>query len=343
MRIVDHVAKQGSKESREANLLTEPPPVIHAGDIAHGFYTIPKDSIGPVNYPWATPCFTECHVAWREADHFVNSHGEVFPNPNPCDISVQVLCYQEDRFREALQLAVIAGDPKHKISNYRLPEGTTLIVNMWPTFFVKGQLKRPPYMLTNFLRADGYVLESICVSPAAWRTEMEAKYGVQEVLNLTGSMKHIPFFVFSFANCRNVDLVDVTAVHAPAEKIRNRLRLPVIRSYTLKIKTKRRTQNGTDPQDVVEDESLLAHHLCRGSFAEYSAEKPLFGNPKNVGRFWRPPHVRGDKKNGQILKHYAIDGGGKDEEATERGAVAGNGSARGGSVAEGSPAESTGC
>jgi hypothetical protein len=45
-------------------------------------------------------------------------------------------------------------------------------------------------------------------------------------------------------------------------------------------------------------------HLCRGHFATYSPEAPLFG--KYVGRFWIPPHARGDRSRGMIEKDYKI-------------------------------------
>ena len=45
-------------------------------------------------------------------------------------------------------------------------------------------------------------------------------------------------------------------------------------------------------------------HLCRGHVREYTEEKPLFG--KLVGKYWIPPHVRGDKKQGMIKKDYQV-------------------------------------
>lgn len=48
-------------------------------------------------------------------------------------------------------------------------------------------------------------------------------------------------------------------------------------------------------------------HLCRGHFAEYGPEfnkGMLFG--KYSGRFYIPPHMKGDKKNGIVEKDYSI-------------------------------------
>jgi hypothetical protein len=48
-------------------------------------------------------------------------------------------------------------------------------------------------------------------------------------------------------------------------------------------------------------------HVCRGHFSEYGPEFGkglLFG--KYAGRFYIPPHVKGDKKNGVVEKDYVI-------------------------------------
>jgi hypothetical protein len=49
-----------------------------------------------------------------------------------------------------------------------------------------------------------------------------------------------------------------------------------------------------------------AMHIVRGNFATYTEEKPLFGNAKNVGRFFRPSHVRGDAKIGMKPASYEV-------------------------------------
>jgi hypothetical protein len=108
---------------------------------------------------------------------------------------------------------------------------------------------------------------------------------------------------FTFANCSNVKLEDVTEELQPEPKIRRRLRLPEVKRYTLNIAghvTRPSRDYDQGPQDV------MPFHLCRGHFATYTADRPLFGNPKLVGRFWHPPHTRGKKANGEIIKDYAI-------------------------------------
>ena len=47
-------------------------------------------------------------------------------------------------------------------------------------------------------------------------------------------------------------------------------------------------------------------HIVRGHFATYKEEKPLFGCPGNVGRFFRSSHVRGDASIGAKKSDYEV-------------------------------------
>jgi hypothetical protein len=47
-----------------------------------------------------------------------------------------------------------------------------------------------------------------------------------------------------------------------------------------------------------------ALHICRGHFATYSEDRPLFG--KYTGQFWKPSHVRGAAEFGLIQKDYNV-------------------------------------
>lgn len=126
------------------------------------------------------------------------------------------------------------------------------------------------------------------------------------VLGAVGWNLHIVAMAFTFANCANVKLEDVTEQEQPPEKIRRRLKLPCVKRYTLNIaghSTKPRREGPGEPQT-----GIMPFHLCRGHFATYTAEKPMFGNPKLVGRYWHPPHMKGREERGKIEKDYRIDG-----------------------------------
>jgi hypothetical protein len=51
-----------------------------------------------------------------------------------------------------------------------------------------------------------------------------------------------------------------------------------------------------------------ALHVCRGNYATYTEDKPLFG--RITGTVWRKSHTRGDAKNGVIVSDYKAKIGG---------------------------------
>lgn len=64
---------------------------------------------------------------------------------------------------------------------------------------------------------------------------------------------------------------------------------------------------GSKPGTPGEEIGIMPRHVCRGHFAEYGPEFGkglLFG--KYAGRFFVPPCVKGDKKNGVVEKDYMI-------------------------------------
>lgn len=67
---------------------------------------------------------------------------------------------------------------------------------------------------------------------------------------------------------------------------------------------------GAKPSEPGEEIGVMPRHVCRGHFAEYGPEFGkglLFG--KHAGRFYVPPHLRGDKKNGIVEKDYQVGRG----------------------------------
>src|SRR6266567_1480451 len=55
---------------------------------------------------------------------------------------------------------------------------------------------------------------------------------------------------------------------------------------------------------ISENGLARALHICRGHFAHYTAEKPLFG--KYTGTFYRPMHIRGTAEQGISVKDYRV-------------------------------------
>jgi hypothetical protein len=104
----------------------------------------------------------------------------------------------------------------------------------------------------------------------------------------------------SFCNCKNVVIVD-NHPHT-AKKILRRGDPPRVSYKTLQIEPIKRILE-TEGQALTHG---LNHalHICRGHFKTYSGDKKLFGRVE--GTFWWSPTVRGDKKNGEVIKDYKV-------------------------------------
>lgn len=111
-------------------------------------------------------------------------------------------------------------------------------------------------------------------------------------------------FSLSLLHCRNVEIRD-RPVSRQQRRMAERTGKPAITYKELVIDAFRR-QVRYETSQSGESEIKRALHICRGHFATYTDDNPLFG--RYTGTFWRPMHVRGDKAAGEIRKTYKIKG-----------------------------------
>jgi len=106
----------------------------------------------------------------------------------------------------------------------------------------------------------------------------------------------------SFMNCRNTTL---TACQPDATFNRERRKAvlhPFVRYHTINIEPMKavlKTEGSIEANGLKK-----AMHICRGHFAHYGEDKPLFGRPGAHGSYWHPSHVRGSAKQGVVLSDY---------------------------------------
>ena len=104
----------------------------------------------------------------------------------------------------------------------------------------------------------------------------------------------------SFLSCKNVLLEKVVPHKKIQRKRAKKGKSPLFSYHVLKLKnvSYKSGKNG--------EAGLWSNrvHLCRGHVREYTAENPLFG--KIVGKFWIPPHARGNRDLGVVQKDYAL-------------------------------------
>lgn len=110
---------------------------------------------------------------------------------------------------------------------------------------------------------------------------------------------------FAFCHCKNVSVVqDDLPAPGVLHKLKSNRHVPYVRWNSLRIgglgaarTVKRQDQDGGSIERAL--------HICRGHFAEYGDERPLFG--KYAGRFWVPQHTRGTPGRGVVLKDYEVE------------------------------------
>lgn len=113
---------------------------------------------------------------------------------------------------------------------------------------------------------------------------------------------HIPLLAISLMHCKNVVKVPAPPPPAPVVKQWERRGRPFLKEYTLDIHPMKRvlaTEGGMAANGIKK-----ALHICRGHFATYTDDNPLFG--KVTGTFWKPMHTRGSSEIGEIKKDYRI-------------------------------------
>lgn len=108
----------------------------------------------------------------------------------------------------------------------------------------------------------------------------------------------------SFCNCRNVALRSDEVPAKLRKKAEQRGGVPVDRWHVLEIGVIRKALD-TAIAGLACGSLRQALHICRGNWAEYKPDRPLFG--KHVGRFWRPMHVRGHAGRGTVDKDYSVN------------------------------------
>jgi len=117
-----------------------------------------------------------------------------------------------------------------------------------------------------------------------------------------GMTMHICCIASSFMSCKNVQLVERQSPRHERRQREREKKPPLTKYYTLNIEPMKKILRVEGKSEEVGLKKAM--HICRGHFAYYTPDKPLFG--KLSGRFWIPAHVRGSKDLGEIKKDYRV-------------------------------------
>jgi hypothetical protein len=181
-----------------------------------------------------------------------------------------------------------------------IPEESKYCITMHFVAMVERQIYVSGFMVDVPLDKDGnpfcaYASFALNISDCLPEEE------VQKYQDLYTPHIGVPLNAFSFMNCKNVS----TRVEDPHHEInrerRRHNRLPFAKYHVIQIEPNTRTTRTTPEEPTGIKRSL---HICRGHFAEYTEEKPLFG--RVAGRFWIPQHERGSIEIGTVTSDYLI-------------------------------------
>lgn len=109
-------------------------------------------------------------------------------------------------------------------------------------------------------------------------------------------------FAIGFLNCKNVIVEQRQAPAALSKSFQKKNGKPLLRYHTLEIEPMRKVLEGEG--GISRNGLGKALHICRGHFATYTEDKPLFG--RVTGTFWKSSHVRGDLKHGAVVTDYKV-------------------------------------
>ena len=103
-------------------------------------------------------------------------------------------------------------------------------------------------------------------------------------------------------NCKNIQ---TEKIQAPAKLNKKRVKSgkqPIFDYHVLNLVLPSNKKRGYQEQTTPLSHNRV--HLCRGHFKEYTKEHPLFG--RHTGLYWWEPSVRGQNRDGVVMKDYNI-------------------------------------
>lgn len=189
------------------------------------------------------------------------------------------------------------------------PVGTLLIYDNkdgggWDVHFCvwhrnpDGKIISPDVVVTLSVSGDGRLSER---GQQRFRVGITPERCTGERAEVTVVMSWVAFAAMTFAHCKGVTLTD----HRAPEKVQHarsrRGKPPLVTYKTLDIGQVDRVLREGAPGERHLGKAL---HICRGHFAHYTEEKPLFG--RHVGTVFVPMHVRGSLEHGSVEKTYRV-------------------------------------
>lgn len=268
----------------ERSLISGHAEVIISDNVARFYDDSIKDEYEPKDFPNCAPPFD---VTFIECDA-----PRAFSRNNVSQAGWLCVVLDREEFSSTLPERVMFRDSTPPETKESIIERTKwpLLISMWLS--INGRPHWPDIRQIIAISDDGLPLHFLDYS-----NQNSTTAGVSKT-----SCMHIPLLTLSFLNCRNVKRIDATNTEGPEEKWIRRKKSPRLRYHILDINPMKevlRTEGQSESTGLKK-----ALHICRGHFATYTENKPLFGH--FTGTVWKPAHVRGEASQGAVLKDYSV-------------------------------------
>lgn len=257
-------------------------PIFEISNVADYWFSIPGEHCSYRDFPQSVPPFPVCFVEFAIK----------FPDIEASRVGWLFICQDKDDEGSGLF------DADH--GDYAEFEDARWIVNAILCLKFTQKATHVGYREIFGITPDGTLCPNSCSACASSGVTQD---WVEAFKSQFRPMVYPALFAFSLANCKNVE----TRVVEPDAAINRERRKggikPFVRYHTINIEPMKKVLR-TEGQ--VETVGLKrAFHICRGHFATFTPERPLFG--KIAGTFWMPPHVRGSVKEGVVVSDYRVN------------------------------------
>jgi hypothetical protein len=158
-------------------------------------------------------------------------------------------------------------------------------------------------------KLDGNLIDLNCLTShqfIADITEISKNHGITEEVLISRVMKNTisSYYMLNLGlrllQCKNIVTVNNPQPDRLNKKREKNGKEPIHVFKTLMVRPLKYLSNSkAEPS-----KGLMKVHLAMGHFKTYTKEKPLFG--KYFGKFWWEAQVRGDIKNGSVIKDYHL-------------------------------------
>ena len=267
----------------QAKLLTGNVPIIVADNIGDYYERHKRDEYGPEAFPNIAPPFPRFMVTYLSPEKNITTRGPVVGR------RVEQAWFFEVAGQNVNGLLAF-GDGGVENDVRWMVTGTNFIDN-------HGDAMLTGNTTVLFIGSTGQALGWGNVPSRAIRAG-DPDYDASCIPIVTALL------AIGFMQCKNVIQTDVTAAEGPPPKWCRRQRVPQLSYKMLNIDPGQSRKARAPGVPDGTDRSGKSLHICRGHFAVYTADNPLFG--RYTGTYWRPAHTRGDDKHGVVRKDYSV-------------------------------------